>query len=124
MARSKLSLMSPSSCCELWGGCHGCIELSRVQITEILVGQDIGKADHRVQWRSQLVRDIGNEFALQAAGCFKCVVALAQYPFVLRRVSHIEVGPTTRRRRGAGQSPPAKSSRHFDGPGRSLRRGW
>ena len=84
--------MSPSSCCELWGGCHGCIELSRVQITEILVGQDIGKADHRVQWRSQLVRDIGNEFALQAAGCFKCVVALAQYPFVLRRVSHIEVG--------------------------------
>ena len=83
--------MSPSSCCELWR-MPAVVELPRVQVAEILVGQDFGKPYDGIQWRPQLVRNVGDELAFQPPRRFERFVALAQNAFIPRRIGHIEIG--------------------------------
>ena len=68
------------------------VELTRRQRPEILVRQDLGEADDRIQRRAQFVGDVGDKLALQAAGGFQRLVALAQYPLDPRRVADVEAG--------------------------------
>ena len=43
-------------------------DLFRVQVIVQVIGQCLGQDQHRVQWRAQLMRHIGQEFTLVAAG--------------------------------------------------------
>ena len=63
-----------------------------MRVPKILVRQDFGKADNRVQRGTQLVGHVGEKFALQPPGGFECHVALAQRPLDPDRVGHVEIG--------------------------------
>ena len=67
-------------------------ELPLGQRAEILVRQDLGEADDRVERGAQLVGDVGDELALEAAGGFQRVVPLAQDALDPRRVGDVEAG--------------------------------
>src|SRR5215472_14418918 len=68
------------------------VELAVIEVAEVLVVEDLRKADDRVERRAQLIRDIGDEFALEARRRFERLVALAQRPLDTRGIGHIEIG--------------------------------
>ena len=91
-----------------------------VELAEILVRQDLGEADDRVERGAQLVGDVGDELALETVGCLQRLVALAQRALDASRVGDIEAGQQhvavgQRHRRDRNIEPSVPSSRPLAG---------
>src|SRR5215470_3382412 len=67
------------------------VELARIELAEILVREDLGETDDRVQGRPQLVGNVGDEFTLEPARGLQRFVALAQGSLDARRIGDIEI---------------------------------
>ncbi len=63
------------------------------QVARRIIGQQLGQDQRAVQWRAQLVRHIGQELGLVAAGAFQFHGALLQLLLrrLQRRILHVQV---------------------------------
>ncbi|MFP6688151.1 MAG: hypothetical protein VCD31_02365, partial [Alphaproteobacteria bacterium] len=70
--------------------------LTLVELAEIMVGENLGKADNRVERRAQFIENISDKLEFEPVGGFQRLRLVSERTFDPKTVGNIEIGDQRR----------------------------